>query len=248
MAADGSIVVDNTVLEGLLTSLLGVDFATETTLGTGLAAIIAKLSGDPSTATLQNTLITANHTDLLAVIAKLTSDSASNLFVTNEGRKATYFAAFDGVAPPTVGTGIMVSIIGSASKTVKITRVGLSISATAAVLLSLSLRKYSAAPTGGVSATIAAAKADTSSAAVTAVVENWTTFPTAGAALNTIAAHRLLVGTAAVVPPILEFNFSQGSGAKPIILSGVAETLGIFTNTAVGAGGVLSGFIEWTEE
>lgn len=180
-----------------------------------------------------------------------TLDSAGNLnMIQNyEGQKASYRAAATGLVTVTGATDVFL-INGSATKTVRITRVLISGTfTTTASLVDISLIKRSTANSGGTSSATTIVPLDSADAAATAVVLQYTANPTVGTAVGAIAAMRYfgsLTGTPAPVGQI-EFRFSD-LNARACVLRGTAQGLAVSFNTGPAVAGVYDIAIEFTEE
>lgn len=158
-----------------------------------------------------------------------------------ELRKATYRFAMSGLAAP---SGVAVTLYGSATKTVRITRIGVSITAATAALISATINKYSTAPTSGTKTNPAMVPLDSTDAAASATNNNaYTVAPTAGTLVGAADSVRGLAPSATVAG-MIEWEFEFGQGAKNLVLNGAAEGIGI----SLSAAGTLDFSIEWTEE
>lgn len=175
-------------------------------------------------------------------------DTLQALSVTQAGGyKNTYSAAIANVAMATSPTDVF-TLIGSASKLVRVLRVGFSALQTTAAGRDVLLIKRSTANSGGTSTTPTVVSYDSTQISGTAVARSYTANPASlGTAVGTIFARKTLVGalTGAADSLIIEFGNNCG---KHVILRGVAETLAINLNSVSSSGGVFSIFIEWTEE
>jgi len=170
-------------------------------------------------------------------------DSSSGLRVTTEGGKPTYASQFQ----VTSLANYTVVLIGSGTKTVKVTRVRLSVNIGAAALASVFLTLFTSV-SGGTSASPAKIAYDSNDVAATAVLNTYTVTPSTQIGVNIEAWEG--VATQTTTPSTtgslvrVEWTFG-GNGAKLPTLRGTAQGLGIFSSTA---GLTLSGSFEWTEE
>lgn len=165
---------------------------------------------------------------------------------------AMYRAAKTALTPVATPT-VVFQIAGSATKTVRVKKIAVHGSATAYGQMPCTLYRASDAGTVGsaVLTAISAGKADSGSAAATAVVAtvgtaNYTTVPLAA---GIIGARRVDFA------PLTTAATSSGSAAtvwtfdRAVVLRGVAEILAInFNSTAVVSGGVLDLEVEWEED
>lgn len=175
-------------------------------------------------------------------------DSGS-LSVNTEGRKGTYSASVVGMAVAATPTDIF-TLTGSASKTIRITRLGFSGTAATAGIINVAVVKRSTADTSGTSTNPAAVPHDSNNAAATATVAAYTANPTlgsiVGSALRT-AKLALPLATASGVDAV-EYNFGDRNG-QGIVLRGTGQVFALN-----GQGSTLPGAttinvdIEWTEE
>lgn len=162
--------------------------------------------------------------------------------------KATYSSAATGLVPAVLPTDV-VTIAGSASKTVRITRISVTLTTTAGsgIGLNILLIKRSALDTGGTSATQTNVPHDSSSAASGATIKSYTANPTGlGAAVGTVRTIRYAVASSNSII-IAEWDFGNRP-SKAIVLRGTSENLAINANATSITGGIMDVDIEWTEE
>ena len=165
--------------------------------------------------------------------------------ISTEGWRATYGAsdvnlAFEGNATD------VVTIFGSATKTVRIRSVTVSGLATTAGSIDVSLIKRTAVNTGGTSSSQHWAKFDSSDGNATATVLEYTADPTVGAGY-TLSSKTLNFGLTGYTGT-QTWDFSDKND-KAVVLRGVAQGLAInFNGQTKPAGGKFSYAIEWTEE
>jgi len=161
----------------------------------------------------------------------------------------TYRAAAIGITPVTTLT---FSIRGSSTKTIKVTRIGFSLTVTAAGTYSdVTVRRYSNI-SGGTGVTITATSLDTSLDGVaTAVVQNWTTTPgtqtVVGSAFASTRYQQLAPnsGGVALYDWITEYGNSQ-RGTSALTLRGTSQWAGI-TISNLGTTPVADIWVEWIE-
>lgn len=165
-----------------------------------------------------------------------------------DGTKATYSAAITGLVTAANATDVF-TLIGSASKTIRILAVGISITTTSGTGtgVNLSALKRSTANTGGTSATVASVPHDSTNSAATAVARSYTANPAAlGTLVGNIRTVRYGIPSSNAIQQIRwEFGDRPGQG---IVLRGVAQTFAINLNATSVTGSNTSIFIEWTEE
>lgn len=103
-----------------------------------------------------------------------TRDSAGSAYSNGEGQKASYFTALGGNTPAAAPTDVAI-LTGSSTKTIKVTKVRLTVQATAAGAIEYRLMKYSGGTQSAVNTAFAAAthagaydSADAASTVITA--------------------------------------------------------------------------------
>lgn len=168
----------------------------------------------------------------------------------------TYRAAAN-FTPQATGAVTVISIQGSATKTVRIKRIGVSGVSTGAGQNIYALQRTSALGAGGTTVTPTVAKLDTLSAAATAVVQHYTTSLKAagtgvGGPISTSNVQTCVtaVPTTGVLPVTQLFPEFGVPAGQAIVLRGVADFLEVQNLAAanLAAGTVLNYFIEWTED
>lgn len=180
------------------------------------------------------------------------ADSTGAIAVSQEGRKTTYRMSVRGFTPVASATAPIFSIQGSATKTVRITRVRVSWSCTTGTALpnDISLQKFSALTGGTTGSTPVGAKNDTNNAAQTAICLQYSAVPTTATVVGGISAVErmtwLTAGVAVNVTPGIDWQFGY-LNEQALVLRGTAEFFGIVL-AAIGTTPVMSIYIEWTEE
>ena len=164
--------------------------------------------------------------------------------------KAAYCCSIVPLTPPATPTDV-ITIYGSATKTVRILKIVLNTTQTTIGINDWYVIKRSTANTGGTSAAIVSVPIDSNFPAATAVVSRYTVNPTA---LGTSAGNLAVVNI--VSPPIAPgtsgtgyipyaFDFTN----NPIVLRGVAQGVAINFNGAALPGGLSINFnVTFTEE
>lgn len=169
------------------------------------------------------------------------------LAVNIEGRRATYRATVTGLVPAASATDIAY-INGSATKTVRVTRIVVSGTAGTHVNTPIILVKRSTANSGGTCAAATNVPLDSSNAAATAVVNSCTANPTTGTLVGNISARSYFFGVATEASgPPADFLIGQ-EGGQPLTLRGVAQGLAVNLGAVSVTSGVVNVTIEWTEE
>jgi hypothetical protein len=139
-------------------------------------------------------------------------------------------------------------ISGSASKTVRVNLIVLCAAATAATNLETLVVKHSTANTGGTSSSLTSTPNDSSNAASTGTVLNYTANPTVGTVVGVSGFRKLNVGTVGN-SGCLTWTFGPPGAGQPIVLRGIAQQLAVsFSGQAVPSGLAMTIEIETTEE
>jgi hypothetical protein len=176
-------------------------------------------------------------------------DSTGSHYVNSEGRKQSYRVGVVGFTPIASATAPAISVTGSSTKTIRISRIRLSVSAATGITANVSLLRFSAL-SGGTANSQAAniAKMDTNDAAATAVVNQWSAAATTATSAGIFTAERYEVITAAVSsqPGAIEWDFGD-KNAQSLVLRGTSDFAG-FLFSGVGTTPVADCWIEWTEE
>lgn len=174
--------------------------------------------------------------------------SSTPVQVDGTGLLATYSANVTGLVAVASATDIF-TITGSASKTVRIRRIGVSGIATAAISAIVQLTKRSTANTAGTSGAATAVSHDSTNAAATATVLSYTANPTTGTLVGAIrSAYLGLSGTSGLIGgSVQEWIFSTAYD-QSVTLRGVAQVLAINLNGVTVTGGNFNCWVEWTEE
>jgi len=177
-------------------------------------------------------------------------DVPANSAAPIDGQKASYRVAALKLAVAT-GANVIFTLTGSATKTVRVTRIELSgTCATTAKAVNFFIAKYSTAASGGTTGTAPAiVPHDSTNAAATATVAVYTADPTAGTAVGNIATGNLFMAvTGSTVAPGL---YAASFGDRPsqdIVLRGTSQQLGISLNGENTATSVVDVVVEFTEE
>lgn len=175
--------------------------------------------------------------------------------INNDGEVNTFTATSSGLVPPASATDVS-CLIGSATRTVRVTRVAVSGTAGTLVTLPIALVKRSTANTLGTGATggaapVAMAVATTQSVTTaTASPTAWTVSPTLGTTLGTpyVATLTVPVTSAGTSSSQWVWNAGGRGGARGIVLVGVTQLLCVNLNAISISSGLLYISWEWTEE
>lgn len=182
-----------------------------------------------------------------ATASMLQLDAYGALKTVGESDAPTYSCAFQ-VTPGAAATDVA-TIIGSATKTIRIHQIMVGFDATANTEdVAVSIIMRSAANTGGSSITPAIAMHDSNNGAATAVVRAYTANPTGlGASAGTIEQFRsgAYPNSGNPTPP---FNYGPAVGDQSLVLRGVAQSVAInLEGAALVTGETVRIKIKWTE-
>jgi len=169
----------------------------------------------------------------------------------------TYSSAISEFALAATPTYIF-SLFGSASKTIRITRIRVILIETAETIRNIKIEKLSSALTGGTSVAMTAVPHDSGSAAATATPLNWTANKTGGGTLvgsidEINITSTLVSGTASAAsksaPGATVYNWWGDSVSSPLVLRGTAQGIALNLNSqALDAGRKASVYVEWVED
>lgn len=165
-----------------------------------------------------------------------------------DGFKSSYGASVQGLVPAASATDIF-TITGSATKTIRITRIEVSGTQTTAGQVDVIVLKRSTADTGGTSTAPTLVPHDKSNAAATAVVNAYTANPAVGTLVGNLRAGKLFVAAPATASPttIMAMDFGPRP-AQALVLRGVTDVIAINLNGSTVTGGSFNIGIEFTEE
>lgn len=166
--------------------------------------------------------------------------------VATESIKFTYSAAKHAFVPVASATDIF-GVIGSGSKTVRITRISISGVAGTAITVDVSLFQRTAANSGSTPVAITSQTHDLNDTGATATVTSYTTTnPTLGAGVEMRTAKLNLALTGASADKVVwEFGTRNSKG---LVLRGVAQGLFLNLNGASPSSPLVDVDVEWTEE
>lgn len=163
-----------------------------------------------------------------------------------DGNKTSYSVAITNLVPVATPTDIF-TITGSATKTIRVTRIALNATQTTAANRDVLLLRRSTANTAGTSTAPTRVSHDSTNAAATATVLAYTANPTLGTLVGAIRTRKVFISTTATNPDevVLDFGIRP---AQAIVLRGVGEVLSINLNSISSAGNLFNISIEWSEE
>jgi hypothetical protein len=188
------------------------------------------------------------NTDQLDITNNFSGEPLPVLTIPSDGTKATYSAAAVGIVAVATPTDVF-TITGSATKTVRILRIGISGTQTTAGIVNCILLKRSTANSAGTSTTMTNVQHDSMDVAGTAIVRAYTANPTIGTLVGNIRAIKLpVLGAASVAgSDYQEFYFGDLPEKAPI-LRGIGEVISVNFNSVTITGNNFDFYIEWTEE
>lgn len=174
-------------------------------------------------------------------------NQVGQLSVDHQGKRVTYRAAATGLVPVASATDVAY-LSGSATKTVKVTRIIVSGSAGTNLGVPVSIIKRSTANSAGTCASLTSVPMDSSDSAGTAVATSCTANPTTGTTVGTVANQQLwLPTTGGAASPVADFRFGD-FGGKPVYLRGTSQVLAVNLNAVSVTSGLLYITFEYTEE
>lgn len=164
--------------------------------------------------------------------------------------RAVYSSAVTTLTPPATPTD-MVTIIGSATKTIRVLYIELFSTQTLSGTNTFFIVNRSAADTGGTSTTPTIVPWNSGSAAATSVVRQYTVNPAGlGASVGTVMVAKITTPAAAsLTNDTYIFDFTRNGVASGFVLQGAAQTLALnFNGAALPSGLAISVNVIWTEE
>jgi hypothetical protein len=159
-----------------------------------------------------------------------------------DGQKASYSSTFSGASV----AGDTVVLTGSASRTIRVTRVNLSgCTISTAAYVTVNLNKHTTADTAGTTAAMTTSLRDSNDAAASATITGYSVAPTAGTS-TTAAILRIFASTTTTVGTSPQFYiFGLEPGSRAIVLRGTTQQFAVNFGTAAVTCGIT---VVWTEE
>jgi hypothetical protein len=168
----------------------------------------------------------------------------------SENTRATYSIGVSNFAIASGATDVTI-LNGSATKTVRVTRILFSMTTTTAAVVPVIIIKRSTANAGGTTGIAAITPHDSNNAAATAgnlfYAANATTLGTTVGTMIRAAKYFSEVATPTSPAEVLEWTFGQ-NGEQPPTLRGTAQGLAINLNGTTIAGATMTCIITWTED
>jgi hypothetical protein len=170
-----------------------------------------------------------------------------SLVKTIDGTAKTYSASITGLVVAAGATDFF-SIAGSSTKTIRVTKIEIVGTATAAAVQDIKLIKRAALNDGGTFTTLTNIPHDSSDDVATAVVKAYTVDPTSlGASIGLVRSPKIFLSTAVTQPSTSIILFGDRA-AKSIVLRGAAQCLCLNYDGRTNAGNAISLSVEWIEE
>ena len=171
----------------------------------------------------------------------------ASLVKTIDGVSKTYSASITGLVVAAAATDFLM-ITGSATKTIRVTKIEVIGTATAAAATDITVVKRSTLNDAGTSTTLTSVPHDSSDSTATAVIKAYTVDPTTlGTSVGNIISHKLFLSTALTQPYSCKMLFGDRA-TKAIVLRGAAECLCLNYNGRTNAGNAISISVEFIEE
>jgi hypothetical protein len=170
-----------------------------------------------------------------------------------DGNKTTYASALTAINVGTSATTVLAQVVGSATKTVRVTKIRVSATqSTAAVYYDLNIVKSSTAISGGTASAGTVVPLDSNDTAGTGTMQAFTATPTAGTAVGNIDAQKIFLPiTGTPASGILGYyaEFGGRAASRAVVLRGVAQSCDVKIANATPANANSFDFaFEWTEE
>ncbi len=224
-------------------------------LPTGASTAANQTTGNASLASMDGKL-PAQVNGQVPVIAQrswlLNASGDSVLVLQTHGGMPTYSASTINNFAPAASPQDICTLSGSATKTIRVTKISFSATQTTGGYENVFLLRRSTLDTGGTSTTMVAMPYDSADAAPTAVGRYYTANPTTGTLVGVIRAIRTYMaatgstsGTSGDGSVAFEFNVPP---ARPLVLRGATQMIALNLGGVAISGGSVQCFFEWTEE
>lgn len=162
--------------------------------------------------------------------------------------KPTYSASAVSLTPPATPTD-MVVISGSATKTIRVTKLELSATQTVNGTNTFFIVLRSTADSAGTSSTITNVSHDSTNATAISIVKSYTANPTLGTAVGTLRAIKMFTPVPGTLATPYIFDFTNDGIDQGIVLRGTAQQLALnFNGAALPSGLSITCNIDWSEE
>ena len=179
------------------------------------------------------------------------SDTTGALWVNKDSRRATFRATAVGITPVAASSFPIMTLIGSSTKTVRVTHINIQVTSTTGLAApSLVTVQRLSSLTGGTAVGHTAVLMDTGNAAASAVMDTYTTVPTASTVVANIASGWIQYMTAALTYNSvgnLDFYFGD-DGGQQFILRGTSQWLSLLVATIGASAPLMCITVEWIED
>lgn len=214
----------------------------------GTCSTIALIKRTNQRLTTVNTTLGAAPMQSTGGTVGLVANAANNVYVGNvntQSGKTSYRMSAAGTID---AAGILVQLQGSATRTIRITKIRISGALTTGAVGRIMVMRRSAAATGGTPGSVPPQPLDTGNAAATLVATQYLTVPTGGTLVGRLENDYVLWGAMTALGNLVEWTYGTAN-AQPILIRGTSEYITIETSTfASYAGAVYSVTVEFTEE
>lgn len=213
-------------------------------------ALVVSLSPNSSQVHIQDSngasILVGQQTMANSVSVTIASNQTTIPVEMKASSSATYSAAIVGGASANNASDIF-TIYGSATKTIRVTRLAITATQTTAAQRDVLLIKRSTANTAGNSTLPNIVPHDSTSTAATATVRAYTTNPTLGTSIGNVRSRKVYVGTTTGNSDECIFEFGT-RGNQAVILRGTNEGLCVNLNSVTSSGGLWNISVEWVEQ
>lgn len=211
-------------------------------------SVAGDLTSNPVDANTQALHVNLAGTNLVnATLTPETTKVIGTVNVSSSIAAATYSATISNLAVAALATDIF-TIAGSATKTIRITKIAINGIQATAGQASIVLLKRSTADTAGTSTAPTKVPYDSTNAAATATVAAYTANPTTGTLVGNIFNQRIFLPAAASTSDAQGFAMEIGNfGQQQMALRGAAEQFAVNLAGVTITGGSVNISIEWTE-
>ncbi len=189
-------------------------------------------------------------------LRRFTGAALACLLASLPAQAASYMAtgtAYAAYATPTD----MLCIHGSATKTVSVSALSMTIGTTAAAMQTIYYVRYSVADTGGTASHPTPIAYDANALVATATLDLYSVIPVAGTPVGNLRIEQVLSSTLTTTPALVSLTAPSGGQTffgpaspwfSPVILRGTAQVLCLNYNGAALTAGFAAGWLaEWSE-
>lgn len=178
---------------------------------------------------------------------EVTNGFKEPFLVKESPNSSTYSAAVTALSSANNPTDIF-TITGSATKTIRVTRVRVDGTQTTSGTANIQIIRRSTANSAGTSTAPTPVAHDSTNVAATAVVRAYTANPTLGTIVGLIRSDREFVPAVTALGEEVIYDFADSRGVQQIVLRGTNEVLSVNLNAVTVTGGLFNISFEWIEE